>query len=138
MDGIGNKKEKSRRQRRVEKQIKRILGEILGSGANDPRIGFVSVVSVEATRDLKSARVYVSVLGEGIDIRNTLEGIRSARSYFQREMGRRMSSRYTPVITFFLDDSIQYSNRIDRILSELKDKEDWPGEDGDECSPSTD
>ncbi len=138
MDGIGNKKEKSRRQRRVEKQIKRILGEMLGSGANDPRIGFVSVVSVEATRDLKSARVYVSVLGEDIDIRNTLEGLRSARSYFQREMGHRMSSRYTPVITFFLDDSIEYSNRIDRILSELKDKEDWPGEDGDEYSPSTD
>ena len=138
MNNIGSKKGQSRRQCRVEEQIKRTLGEILKTGVNDPRIGFVSLVGVKATRDLKSARVYVSVLGEDIDARKTLEGLRSARSYFQRELGHRMSSRYTPVITFFLDDSIQYRDRIDRILGNSKDREDRSGEDDVGSSPSTD
>lgn len=116
-----NPKRKSRRQCRMEEQVKRILGEILKTGVNDPRIGFVSVVRVEMTGDLKMARVYVSVLGGDNDAHRTLEGLRSARSYFQRELGHQMSSRYTPVITFFLDDSMRYSDRINHILNELKD-----------------
>ncbi|MEA1928546.1 MAG: 30S ribosome-binding factor RbfA [Candidatus Auribacterota bacterium] len=114
---------KSRRQRKIEEQIKRILGDVLRVGANDPRIGFVSVLGVEATGDLKNARVYVSVLGEDEDTPRTMEGLESARSFFQRELGRRMSSRYTPVISFHLDDSIEYSNRIDRILTKIKEDE---------------
>lgn len=110
---------KSRRQCKVEEQVKRILGDILQDGANDPRIGFVSIVRVETTRDLKIARVYVSIMGEEGEIHKSLEGLQSARSYFQRELGQRISSRYTPVISFALDKSIEYSNRIDRILSEL-------------------
>ena len=116
-----NPKSKSRRQCRVEEQVKRILGEILKEGVNDPRIGFVSVIRVEMTGDLKMARIYVSVLGGDDDANRTLEGLRSARSYFQRELGHQMSSRYTPVITFFLDDSMRYSDHINHILNELKD-----------------
>ncbi|MDP8215343.1 MAG: 30S ribosome-binding factor RbfA [Candidatus Euphemobacter frigidus] len=119
-----NPKNKSRRQCRMEEQVKRILGEIMESGVNDPRIGFVSVVGVEMTGDLKMARVYVSFLGGDDDARRTLEGLRSARSYLQRELGHRMSSRYTPVITFFLDDSTRYSDRINHILNEMKDDQE--------------
>ena len=115
---------KRRRQCKVEEQVKRILGDILQAGANDPRIGFVSVIRVETTGDLKNARVYVSIMGEDVEVEKSLEGLRSARSYFQRELGHRMSSRYTPVISFVLDESIEYSERIDRILSELKREDD--------------
>ena len=116
---------KRRRQCKVEEQVKRILGDILQGGVNDPRIGFVSVVRVETTGDLKNARVYVSIMGEDAEVEKSLEGLRSARSYFQRELGHQMSSRYTPVISFVLDESIEYSERIDRILSELHvDRED--------------
>ena len=115
---------KSRRQCKVEEQVKRILGDILQGGANDPRIGFVSVIRVETTGDLKNARIYVSIMGDDGEVEKSLEGLRSARSYFQRELGHRMSSRYTPVISFVLDESIEYSDRIDRILSELKREDD--------------
>lgn len=110
---------KSRRQSKIEEQVKRILGDILQGGANDPRIGFVSIARVEAAGDLKSARVFVSIMGDDEEIEKSLEGLRSARSYFQRELGRRMSARYTPIISFLLDESIEYSKRIDRILSQL-------------------
>ena len=132
MKSFREKQGKSRRQLRVEEQVKRILGDMLRSGANDPRIGFVSVRRVEAAGDLKSARVYVSVLGEEAEIRRSLEGLRSARGFFQRELGMRMSSRYTPVITFSLDPAIDLDARLGRLLEAARE-----GEETDESSPIT-
>lgn len=133
MKPFGKDKGKSRRQHRVEEQVKRILGDMLGAGANDPRIGFVSILRVEAAGDLKSARVYVSVLGEEEEVRRTLKGLESARSYFQRELGARMSSRYTPVIAFELDPAIEIDARIDRLLEKARE-----GDQADEGSPASD
>ncbi len=106
---------------------------MLRAGANDPRIGFVSILRVEAAGDLKSARVYVSVLGEEEEVHRTLKGLESARSYFQRELGARMSSRYTPVITFSLDPAIEIDARIDRLLEQARE-----GDEADEGSPASD
>lgn len=117
-------KGKSRRQLKVEEQVKRILGDVLQGGANDPRIGFVSIRRVEAAGDLKSARVLVSVLGERDAIENTLEGLQSARSYFQRELAAKMSSRYTPVISFALDPAIEIDARIDLLLEQARQGDD--------------
>ncbi len=133
MNPFGERKGKSRRQLRMEEQIKRFLGEILRGGANDPRIGFVSILRVEAAGDLKSARVFVSVLGEKAEVDQTLEGLQSARSYFQRELGARMSSRYTPVIRFSLDPAIEIDARIDCLLDKARQ-----GDDTDEGPPGPD
>lgn len=119
---------KSRRQLRVEEQIRRIVGLVLEKGTKDPRIGFVSVVRVEVSGDLKHARIYVSVYGGAKEAQETLDGLQSARSFIQRELGHRMSSRYTPVISFQVVDSIRYSSRIDKMLRELKEREDWSPE----------
>ncbi len=116
---------KSRRQLRIEEQVKRIVGLVLGKGAKDPRIGFVSVVRVETTGDLKQARVYVSVYGGEREAEETLSGLQSARGFIQRELGRQMSARYTPVISFHLVDAENDGSRIDRMLDELKDAEGW-------------
>ena len=113
----------------MEEQVKRIVSEILKRGAKDPRIGFVSVTGVEISADLRNARVFVSMLGEPSEVEKTLGGLQSARSYIQRELGRRMSSRYTPVISFHRDDSISYGLRIEGVIRELKEKGDWSGED---------
>ncbi len=133
MNPFGERKGKSRRQLRVEEQVRRIIADMLRGGANDPRIGFVSIRRVEAAGDLKSARVFVSVLGEKNEIEKTLEGLQSARSYFQRELGAQMSSRYTPVISFALDPAIEIDARIDRLLDRARE-----GEDTDESAPAPD
>ncbi len=130
MKSFGAEKGKSRRQLKLEEQVKRILGDVLRAGANDPRIGFVSVQRVEAAGDLKSARVYVSVLGGEAEIGRTLEGLHSARSFFQRELGSRMSARYTPVIKFELDPAVEIDARIERLLKTARE-----GEETDEGSP---
>ena len=124
MKPFGEQQGKSRRRLRMEEQVKRILGEVLRAGARDPRIGFVSIQRVEAAGDLKSARVYVSVLGEGAEAARTLEGLQSARSYFQRELGERISARYTPVISFALDPAVEIDARIDRLLQAAREGEE--------------
>lgn len=98
---------------------------VLGKGAKDPRIGFVSVVRVETTGDLKQARVYVSVYGGEGEAEETLNGLQSARGFIQRELGQQMSARYTPVISFHLSDPERDGSRIDQMLDELKKEEGW-------------
>jgi len=107
----------------MAEQVKRIVGEILEQGAKDPRIGFVSVMGVEMSGDLKSARVYISIYGEEPEVEKTMSGIQSARSYIQRELGDRLSARYTPRISFHLDRSIAYGERIDRVIEKLHREE---------------
>lgn len=121
---------KTRRQLRMEERIKRVLGELLREGTKDPRVGFVSVMDVEITADLKQASVYISVMGEEADAAESLEGIESARGWLQGELGSRLGSRYTPVLRFFLDRSIKHRERITRIIEDLKSKGDWDFEEG--------
>jgi ribosome-binding factor A len=127
---------KSRRLLRVERQVKQIVGEILGRGTKDPRIGFVSVVSVEVSADLRRARVFVSIYGSEEEAARTLEGLQSARGYIQRELGMSMRTRYTPVITFQRDGSIAYAARINRIIGEMKEMGQWAsGDEQEDESP---
>ena len=127
---------KSRRLLRVERQVKQIVGDILKRGAKDPRIGFVSVMSVKVSPDLRHAQVFVSIFGSEEEATRTLQGLQSARSYIQRELGRLMSTRYTPVIVFQRDESIAYSARINRIIGGLKEKGDWlPADDQEDEGP---
>jgi ribosome-binding factor A len=109
----------TQRQLRVAEEIKRLISQILGRGAKDPRIGFVSVTGVEVSRDLRKARVFVSVYGNKEDVQKTLAGLESARGYIQREMGGKIRCRYTPVISFHLDRSISYGTRIDAVIDKL-------------------
>lgn len=127
---------KSRRLLRVERQVKQIIGDILKRGAKDPRIGFVSVVAVEVSPDLRHARVFVSIYGSEEENTRTLQGLQSARSYIQRELGRMMCTRYTPVIAFQRDESIAYSDHINRIIGGLKEKGEWlPADDQEDEGP---
>lgn len=122
---------KSRRQLRVAEQIKRIVGEILGRGTKDPRIGFVSVMGVEISGDLKTARVFISIFGDQAEVQKTMLGLQSARSYIQRELGGQIHTRYTPLISFHLDRSISYGERIDRVINKLHREEgQLPQEEG--------
>jgi len=116
---------KSRRRLRVEERIKRVLGELLHSGTRDPRVGFVSVMGVEMTADLKQADVYVSIFGDEPAGKKALEGLSSAQGWLQRELGAELGCRYTPILKFHLDRSITQRARISGILEELKEKGEW-------------
>jgi ribosome-binding factor A len=104
------------RMRRVNELLREVIGEGISTELEDPRIGFVTVISVETSADLRSARVYVSVLG-GEDERNaSLAGLRSSHGILQATIAREMRLKRTPTLTFHYDDSPERGVRMSRLL----------------------
>jgi ribosome-binding factor A len=104
--------------RRVNESIKEILGDAIAAELKDPRIGFVTVTGVDTSPDLRSARVYVSVLGDEDDRERSLAGLRSSHGVLQRKIADAMRLKRTPTLTFEYDDSVERGDRITRLLDE--------------------
>ncbi len=112
------------RMRRVAKQIKKDVSQIIGTELKDPRIsGITSVTGVEMSKDLRYASIYVSIYGDNSERDLTLAVLDKASGFVRSEIGRRIRLRYTPEISFHLDNSIEYGNRIDKIIKTLKEEE---------------
>jgi ribosome-binding factor A len=107
------------RPEKVEHFIKEELSEIIRREVRDPRIGFVSITDVEMSVDLRHARIFVSVLGDEDAKAATMDGLRSALGYIRRELGSRLQLRYTPEITFKLDESIERGARVNKLLGDV-------------------
>lgn len=112
----------SLRSNRVGEQMKKELGEIIGRKIKDPRIGFVTVTDVQVTGDLQQAKVFISVLGDELQRENTLKGLAKAKGFIRSEIGQRIRLRKTPEITFEFDESIDYGNRIENLLYQIKEE----------------
>lgn len=100
----------------VQQEISRLIVE----RTKDPRIGFSTVTHVKMTPDLKSAVVFVSVMGDEKVKQNTIDGLMHARGFFQHEIGEALKLRFTPRIQFELDSSIDRGLEIDRILKKVQ------------------
>ena len=112
----------SLRSNRVGEQMKKELGEIIARKIKDPRIGFVTVTDVQVTGDLQQAKVFISVLGDDLQRENTLKGLAKAKGFIRSEIGQRIRLRKTPEITFEFDESIDYGNRIENLLYQIKEE----------------
>jgi ribosome-binding factor A len=94
---------------RISEEIKREISNIIQNDLKDPRLPeFVSVLSVDTTRDLRYAKVYVSVYGNEEEKKKAMEGLKNAAGFIRREIGQRIKLRYTPELLFELDNSIEY------------------------------
>lgn len=113
----------TRRQIQVGDEIKQIVSVLLQRELKDPRIGFVTVISVQVTQDLKYARIHVSVMGSAEEQRATMDALTSARGFIRREIASRMEIRFVPEIQFRLDKGAEYSDQIARLLNELKESD---------------
>ena len=113
----------TKRQIQVADEIKQIVSVLLQRELKDPRIGFVTITSVEVSADLKYARIFVSVMGTPEEQRATMDALASSRGFVRREVAARMSIRFVPEIQFRLDKGAEYSDRINRLLNERKEEE---------------
>jgi ribosome-binding factor A len=108
------------RAQRVAEEIKKEVSQILRDELKDPRVsGLVSVTSVEVARDLKNARIYISVFGNEDEKQITLQALTKAAGFIRTEIGRRIRLRHTPVISIHLDHSIAYGAHITHLLRGL-------------------
>jgi ribosome-binding factor A len=117
---------------RVNELLLEEIAQLLQRGIKDPRIGFVSVIRVETTRDLKNARVYVSVYGEETDQAEALQGLSSAAGYIRHQLFRSLSLKTIPNLSFVLDDSIAHGVHIASVLKQLEQEGDEPEAEPDE------
>jgi ribosome-binding factor A len=106
------------RMRRVNETIREVLGDAIAAELKDPRIGFVTVTAVDTSSDLRTARVYVSVLGDEEERRRSLAGLQSSHGVLQRKIADAMRLKRTPTLTFEYDDSVERGDRITRLLDE--------------------
>jgi ribosome-binding factor A len=106
------------RMRRVNEAVREVLSARIAEGLNDPRIGFVTVTSVETSPDLRQARVYVSVLGNDAERADTLAGLGSAHGLLQQAIARDLRMKRTPTLRFVFDESIDRGMRISELRAE--------------------
>ena len=109
---------------RINEEVMRELSNIIRGEIKDPRINpMTSVVAVEVAPDLKTAKAYISVLGDEQSQKDTLAGLKSAEGYIRRQLAHNLNMRNTPEITFVLDQSIEYgvtmSKKIDDVTKDL-------------------
>jgi len=107
------------RQDRISEELRRELDKILRSDLRDPRTQCTySITRAEVTRDLRYAKVRVSVL-EDDKREGMMRALKGAAGFLRHELGSRMQLRYTPELIFELDTNIEYADRIGKILREV-------------------
>lgn len=111
---------------RINEEVMHELSNIIRGEIKDPRIApMTTVVAVEVAPDLKTAKAYISVLGDEKAQQDTIAGLRSAEGFIRRELAHSINLRNTPQITFILDQSIEYginmSHKIDEVMQNISE-----------------
>lgn len=115
----------SYRANRLAGEIKRVITELLQIGLKDPRVHrLTSITAVNVSRDLRHAKVYVSVMGSEEEQKKTLEGLQSANGFIRSELGKQIRLSYHPELLFELDTSLEHSLKINQMLKELESESD--------------
>lgn len=113
----------TRRTRQVGELLREELDEIIRREVKDPRIGFFSITRVEVPTDLRSARVFISVLGTDEEREQTLVALRSAAGYIRHVLKPRLRMRQIPELDFRDDRSMEYAQQITEALREVRDRD---------------
>jgi len=112
----------SRRLLKAAEAIREVVSMAILTELRDPRVKNVTVVSVEVLPDMKSAKVFVSIMGSEKEQQLSLAGLQNAAGFLQRKIADRIETRYTPRLTFVLDKGVKHSLEVARILREVLPK----------------
>ena len=104
--------------RRVNEALREVIAQAIAADLQDPRIGFVTVTAVDTSPDLRTARVYVSVLGSDSERERTLAGLTSSHGLIQTAIAREMRLRRTPTLTFHYDEGPERGIRLTQLLED--------------------
>jgi ribosome-binding factor A len=106
------------RMRRINEVLREVIGAAIATDLGDPRIGFVTVTSVDTSPDLRAAKVYVSVLGDEEEREAALAGLRSSHGPIQSKIAAETRMKRTPTLSFHYDPTIEQGMRITRLLED--------------------
>lgn len=109
---------------RINGEVQKELSKIIREEIKDPRIHpMTSVMGAEVAPDLKTCKVYISVLGNEQAKKDTMTGLSSAVGFIRRELARNLNLRNTPEIRFILDESIEYGVSMSKLIDDITAKE---------------
>ena len=110
-----------KRTERLNDLIRAEIADILVTKVKDPRVGFVTITAVDITPDLRYAKVFVSILeSDTSSEKKTLDGLKRASVFIRSELGRRLHIRYIPELTFRLDQTVDRTAHIMKLLDEIR------------------
>jgi len=118
-----NNQHDHRRGHRLAGLMKEEISRILREDLKDPRLGFVTVTDVEVSDDMKSTKVFVSVMGDEGTIQENMKILENAAPFIRGQLGHVIQLRHVPDIVFKYDPSIQHGARISKILAEMEREE---------------
>lgn len=105
---------------RINGELQKELSILINREIKDPRINpMTSIVHVEVAPDLKTAKVYISVLGDAESKKATLQGLKSAAAYMRGQLAKSLNLRNTPELTFVIDNSIEYGVHMSKLIDEV-------------------
>lgn len=110
---------------RISEEMRKEISAIIQGELKDPRLSrLISVTSVKVTKDLRYAKVLVSIMGNDEEKKNALDGLKSAAGFIRREVGHRIQLRYTPEVQFELDNSIEHGAYISKLINDVVKHDD--------------
>ncbi len=105
---------------KITQTVKKELSDIIQNKLKDPRIpNLVSVVSVNVTGDMREATCYVSVFGTQEEKDKCMEALTAAQGFIRKELGTRLNIRYTPKVTFRIDDSMEHGAHMNELFKKI-------------------
>lgn len=116
---------------RINGEVKKELSILINREIKDPRINpMTSIVDVEVAPDLKTAKVFISVMGDEESKKETYEGLKSAASYMRGQLARNLNLRNTPELTFIIDNSIEYGVNMSKLIDEINSQQNANTDEG--------
>lgn len=112
----------NRRVKRVEREIREVVARYLISGFRGELKGLVSVSRVGMAKDLRSGRVFISVMGEPGDAEFSLESLKEFGREIQSEVDRQLKMKFCPKLSFYLDESMEHVLKVEKILRDISEK----------------
>ena len=111
------------RQERINEMLKIEISEIILRELRDPRLGFITITGAEVTKDLRHAKVFISVMGDENQQKETLMVLKKASGFIRSEFGKRATMKMIPEISFRMDSGVQHGMRIFELLQQVKSDE---------------
>lgn len=109
---------------RINQAVQRELSNIIRTEVKDPRVGIMtSVTAVDVATDLKTCKVYISVLGNKEEKQETMKALENAMGFIRRALASNLNLRNTPELRFIEDDSIEYGVNMSELIDKVIDKD---------------
>lgn len=109
------------RTQRIAEEMRRVISDIIRNDLKDPRIPVVtSIIDIKLAKDLKYAKVYVSVYASEEEKKEAIEALKKSSGFIRYTLGQKMIIRALPELTFVLDESLEYGSYMNRRIDQLK------------------